>query len=56
MCLPKSARLLADFARYCEIKRGCHHLSVGPEGAPRCGYQGSDGECRFEICPELRGS
>ena len=51
--LPKSARLLVDFAQYCEIKRDCSHLSVDAQGTPKCLHQDLNGECKFENCPRI---
>lgn len=51
--LPKSARLLVDFAQYCEIKRDCPHLSVNEQGAPKCRHPNSNEECKFENCPRI---
>ena len=51
--LPKGAQLLIDFARYCEIKRYCPHLSVNEQGVPKCLHRDPNGECRFESCPKM---
>lgn len=52
-----SLQLLADFAKYCEIKRGCPHLSLDEEGTPCCRQnQHSKGRCEFFSCPRVRGA
>lgn len=49
-CLSKSAKLLADFARYCEIKPRCPRF----QSDGRCNRE-PDGKCEFENCPEAGG-
>lgn len=51
--LPKSARLLVDFAQYCEIKRDCLYLSFDERGVPKCRRRDLNGECEFENCPRM---
>lgn len=51
--LPRSARLLVDFTRYCEIKRDCPHLFSDEQGAPKCRHRDSNGECKFENCHRI---
>lgn len=52
--LPRSAQLLADFAHYCEIKRGCHFF-LDERGASKCRHPDSAGGCGFEECPVIKG-
>ena len=50
--ISKSAQLLIDFARYCEIKRNCLYQSPTEEGKSICSNSSlKRKECRFENCP-----